>query len=202
METHRLPIGSVVVNGPNLSWFQKLMRWRMGSPWVHCFIILNENEGIESTISGGTRIFDLKERFASLEEGRAFVILDHPALTPRNADTEFLRRKLVWNLRTKYVGRRYDIVQWLLFAFFRAFMFDGPRRIICSRLVTAAFEEIGINIFSNESLNTLGSRNRFKGWCIPSDLINSDFGVIVAVQGHPSVAVNPLPAENMVNVYG
>lgn len=201
MDTHRLPPGSVVLEGYTQSWFSKLTGARMGQPWTHCFMILDENTGVEATFSKGVTTFDLKARFRKLEEGRAFVILDLPKLSPRNDYTDKLRGRLVFNTIHQLVGRKYDPIQWLLFGLFRIFLYDGPRRVVCSRLITAAYETIEENIFDHEHRATVGSRNRFKGFCTPGDLLGSSLRVILSSPGHPSVAVNPMPPEVLPNPY-
>lgn len=190
----KLPVGSVVLQGRGKTLVNSLMWWRMGTPWTHAFVVLDHNTGIEASVSKGVVLFDLRQRFEELErEGRAVVVMDHPDFSPDDVYKDRLRHKMADRLRSDFIGKKYDHLQWILFGLFRIFWFDSPNRIICTRLVTAGFQKIHMNVFSKETQKTIGSIHRYNGYCIPSDLLNSDLRVILSVQGKDDLAVRELP---------
>lgn len=188
MDTHRLPPACVVLEGPAPGLWHTLTRARMGSPWQHAWMLLDAWAGIESTWAG-VRTFDPLERFAQLEQGRAFVILDPYWLT----DDE---RRAVADSARSFVGRGYDFGQWLWWALTRSFWDDGTGRMICSRLLTAAFEAaLDTHPFDHDAGRSMGAAHRRRGWVTPNDWRYCPYlRCIVAVQSSvPSLHAQDLP---------
>lgn len=154
------------------SWMSRAVAWFSGSKWTHLFIVKDQETLLESGFPSGAKGDSLPLRFASLEEnGQAYVVLRVVGLT-----AEQLARTI--EIADSWLGRKYDILQAILFGLFRIFIDDGPKRIICSRYVAGAFADGGRNLFPLDVLlKRAGAQHpRFyqiaKGWTIPKDFID------------------------------
>jgi hypothetical protein len=189
METHRLPSACVVLEGPTLTLWSRLTAWRLGTPWVHAWLMVDAWTGVEATATG-VRTFDPWDRFAQLEQGRAFLVLDDVTL-----DDE--RRAAIGREALAMVGRGYGWRSWLGFALFRRVVGSAQGRVICSRLITAAWEAaLGWHPWTTDAGTTLGASDRRRGYGVPGDFVPA-LSVIVSAPGvhvphpPPETALNP-----------
>lgn len=126
--------GMVVVSAGGRSDFvSRLVRFATRSNWTHVFIVASETEGIEAWFPTGVRTFDLQARLAQLEQaGREYRVLDLPEISDED------RARVVQAARS-FVGRAYDVLEAIVYFLLGVFIKDGTKRLICSRLVTAAY---------------------------------------------------------------
>lgn len=182
MDVHRLPPASVVLEGPTLRWWSRLTARRLGTPWVHAWLLVDAWTGIEARASG-VRTFDPLARFAKLEEGRAFAVLTDPAMPDYD-------RQAIGDAAQAMVGHGYGWLEWLSFALFRRIAGGQRGRVVCSRLITAAWEAaLGSHPLSGDLGPTLGARDRRRGYCVPGDLL---YGTgLRCIAAAPGVGVGP-----------
>lgn len=152
------------------SWISRLVAWSTGSSWTHAFMVTDDDTLLESQFPDGVKERTLLERFMELQERHQDVqVLRAPELSDE-------QRQAVVAAGTRMVGRRYDFVQAVLFGLFRMFVDDGPKRLICSRLITEAYSEAGVDLFppyvlaSKAGTDFKRSGQLRKGWAIPEDL--------------------------------
>lgn len=179
METWRLPIGAIVIEGPSPSFWNWVVRSVLKKDWPHVWLLCGARLGVEAAKGKGVVQFDAFERFKQLEEGRAFLVLDTLYLT----DEERLKIK---DAALAAVGRPYDIWNAIFYGLFRSFWNDGPAKLICSRLVTASYwDGIGLNVFKNRpDRSSAKGKGLQKGWCAPHDFIDDSlFRIIVSSDG-------------------
>lgn len=165
----------VVVSTGGKSLVGRILRFGADSRWTHVFIVLDEDEAVESYFPHGVRVFSWRERLAEIErEGRVYAVIDR--LHTADAD-----RQRVVDLARTLVGRRYDWVQAVLYALTNKFWGDGPRRLICSRLVTSVFYDVNLSLFPKWwVIKHPGPRYRrfkqlLKGWVTPKELLYYGF---------------------------
>ena len=173
-----LQLGDVVVtSGTRQQWRSRLLMWAMNSMWTHVFIVGPNDTMLESSFPHGVRISSLADRVASLQhEERAAHVLRYPGLTAADA---LVVATTAANMR----GRKYDVLQAILYGLFRHFIKDGPLRLICSRYVTASYaDDAGIDLFPVRVLDERAGRANAryaelrKGWCAPQDFL--DYAVL------------------------
>lgn len=172
MDLTVLRAGDIVVTSCDpSSWESRAVAWFGGSKWTHIFIIKDANTLLESAFPQGAKGESVPERFVSLAKNRQdFVVLRVVGLTPE---------ELAKTIETadSWLGRKYDVLQAIIFGLFHFFIDDGPKRAICSRYVAGAFTTGGHNLFSKAVLLARAGANhpRFhqmeKGWTIPNDFI-------------------------------
>lgn len=166
----KLKPGQVVITqGKPNSIISQLIRFFTGSWWTHGFVVLNETEGIEAKIPRVTRL-NIEERLRKLDDqGRDYVVLDLPGIT----DEE---RLLVAQAAAEFEGRLYDIWNILYYALFKVWV-EGGKRLVCSRLMAAAFYDgIANRIFwgaENKLPPTELYRldNLYDGYCTPDEVL-------------------------------
>ncbi len=164
MDVHRLPAATVVLEGPTRRWWSQVQAKRLGSPWVHAWLLADAWTGVEAR-PGGVRTFDPLERFRQLEQGRAFVLLAD--LSASDAE-----RAAIGAAARGLVGLGYGWLEWLQFAAFRRIAGGQRGRVICSRLVTLAWEAAtGRHPWSDDAGRTLGASDRRKGFGVPGDFV-------------------------------
>lgn len=167
----RMKVGQVVVTeGRATSPYSNLIAWATGSWWTHTFMVTGPDELTEARFPR-VRTFKLSERIKQLHrEDRAYYVLDRPGITVAE------RCRLVRTMRG-YVGRYYDIGQVLLYAVLRRFVQDGSGTMVCSRAISAAFQDaLGLQLFGDLSKVDPGStriEDLAKGECTPADLLKS-----------------------------
>ncbi len=193
MDTHRLPPGAVVLEGPGPSWTGRLLRWRLGSPWGHCWTVVDAWTGIEA-VGGGVTMFDPLERFASLEQGRAFVVCN-----PRIPD--YLRARYA-ELAPAFLETPYRPWQVVTWALTRWFFRDRPSQgVICSHLCARlAHHAAGRHGFEDATGESHAAAMRRHGYVTPDEYLRTPhYDVIDAVQGVGRWAVADLPIVRAVN---
>jgi hypothetical protein len=155
--------------------------------------LLDAHTAIEA-VGGGVVLFDPRERFASLEQGRAFVICN-----PRISEPQRLRYA---DVAPSFVGttyRRWQVVAWALTRwFFRDRATDG---VICSHLCARlAFWAAGVHGFEQSPGDGHAAAMRRQGYVTPDEYLRSPhYDVIGAVQGLGRWAVPDLPLIRAVN---
>lgn len=167
----QLQVGDVVVTSGSHSFGSRVIMWFTDSAWTHVFIV-GENDALyESYFPIGVSKDSCAVRFAELERlGQAYRVLRVPELT------EHQRAMLVRGALGQW-GRKYDVLQAVLYGLFRVFVRDGPMRVICSRFITVAYEAASIDLFPAAVLDKrMGVLSRRydqlrRGWCTPEDLI-------------------------------
>lgn len=168
----------------------RLIHYCTGSWWTHCFIVTGPDEGVEAYFPRVRRL-SVSKRLAELDaEGRGWMVLDRPRMSP-------VTRESIAAKARQYVGRLYDPLQSVIFLLVRHFVGDGPKRMVCSRLISAAYDEGGrIDIFRDVSryagptshLSAARIAGLRKGYCTPADLC--DFSILEVVA--PQSAANPV----------
>jgi hypothetical protein len=124
------------------------------------------------------RAFNLKDRHRELrEQNRAYVVLDVPGITAQ-------QRLRLAGAGRRFIGKWYDVGQFLLFGFTGRFWSDGQGTVICSRYITAAVKTaLGVDIFTPESLSKhypshySRGQDLLAGYCLPVDLLKSTLKV-------------------------
>lgn len=164
-------LGQVVLTeGNRNNWGSKLIEWATDSWATHSFIVTGEDQLVESVIPR-VRTSSLSKRMRKLyDEDRAYAILDLQVMEENH-------RKRVAKKALSYVGRFYDWPQAVAYGVTGDFWNDGPLRLVCSRLITAAYFSIGVNLFTErvldvqypENYKRLGSLR--SGYIIPPDLL-------------------------------
>lgn len=152
------------------------IRWFTKSKWTHAFMVVSKSEAVEASFPR-VRKFDLNERIAELEaEKRDYMILEYPGLTIQQ------RWRIAATSRS-WVGRWYDIGQILIFVALGKFHKDGVGTVVCSRLITGAFEVNNKPLFTETEWNNLPDDyirkdNLKKQMAVPADLVHSKLAVV------------------------
>lgn len=178
MQAETFKVGDVVVtSGTRRQLVSRLLMWAMGSTWTHVFIVGPGDTLLESAFPHGVAISSVADRLQELaREGRVYRVLRLDGLTDEQATT-------ITTAAAGMRGRKYDVLQAVLYGLCRHFIKDGPLRLICSRYVTAAYAATGIDLFPVETLDRRAGHDedRYaelrKGWCTPEDFI--DFSVLI-----------------------
>lgn len=111
----------------------KALRWAQGSPWTHVVLLTSPTTYIEAYPFYGVRVGHLDRVLEdSKQRGRSWLLFDVPGVSTAE-------RQAVVDHAESWVGRRYDYVQALAWWFTKGFWRDGELRMICSRLITAAY---------------------------------------------------------------
>lgn len=155
----------------------RFLRTVIGSPWTHAFIVTGTDELVESMPFSGVKIGSLIQRMAELkkEKRRYFVLDSH--LTTRN-------QKLAIAEKAKsYVGLGYNVLSALYWFLFGYFFYDSHKRMICSRIITAAYQDgAQIDLFSPAKLKKLEPIHREdleNGYATPEDLLRRSILIVV-----------------------
>lgn len=191
----QLRAGMLVVTSTGPDVFGRLMTWRLGNPYTHAFVVTappgkpgNPESAAEAPggllaesmftwrLSGGVREVDLRARFAEvIAARRAYAVLDpYAGLDP--AVAALARAECVEAARA-FAGVRYDELQAFYFAVFRRFWRDGPKRMICSRFVSAVCERAGARLFTPVSLALAPGleyprlRDLARQYCTPDEVL-------------------------------
>lgn len=135
-------------------------------------MMVSETELVEAWFPGGVRQVDARARFEEITRGgREYRVLRLDGLT--DAD----RARLVLGANHQ-LGRRYDWLQAMCFGWFRRFINDGPKRVICTRMLTEAFDYgLGRPLFPRALLEQRPGEtySRFwqleNGWVTPGELL-------------------------------
>lgn len=171
-----LKAGMVVVSEGNKKKFlSRMVMWLTGSIYSHAFIMVDSRLAVEARFPGvlqfwkpAVREFYAYERLEEIEaQGRRYVVMDMPCLTEDD-------RENISEQARGYIGRRYDVLQALLYAVFKEFILDGPKRLECSRLITASYwEGATIPLFTPSSVPETYRRreNLFSGYATPGELV-------------------------------
>lgn len=164
-----LKLGQIVVTEGGSDFWGKVLRWGMQSRWTHCFIVTGIDEIVEAELSGGVRTYSLKKRREELRlENRTLVSYDVPMLNRSE------RIRIAAQAKS-YVGRPYDIITGAFWFLFGRFYHHGKRQLMCSRLVTAAYQDaIGMKLFDRRRLRGLEETHKadlMAGYCTPDDLV-------------------------------
>lgn len=172
--------GQVVVTEGSHSSFVSWSIAKATDSWAtHAFVITDPQyeAAVESTFPR-VKAFNYNERFEKLEkENRAYAVLDLLALTDE-------QRQQVADKAESYIGRWYDVGQLFVYLLMGKFISDGAGTLVCSRLITSAFMDIGIDIFPNEVLyekigmNSKRFENLTRGYATPVDLLASSLQLI------------------------
>jgi hypothetical protein len=170
----RLRIGQVVVQEAAHDWVGRAIAHYTNSRVSHAFLATIPGQGVEAWFPR-VRHVRTRARLAELyHDDRAYVVLDLPGIT---AD----QRRRVAAAAEAYVGRWYDVGQVLLYAATRRFWNDGTGTLVCSRVVTGAFRQAGIDLFSPaviRSRRPARAENLRRGWATPVDLLTSRLDVV------------------------
>jgi hypothetical protein len=168
---NRLQPGDIVVTSGSGDWQSKIIEWFTSSPWTHVFLVRDTETLIESTFPKGVCRADLPARELELiKNEQAWRVRRYPELEPEQL-AEILKSA------DSMVGRRYDILQAVLFGLFHRFIDDGPKRTICSRFITAVYKAGAINLFPDAIVSALAGKKFYryaqlaKGWTIPQDFL-------------------------------
>lgn len=167
----QLQPGDVVVTSGSRNWQSRVIMWFSNSPWTHVFLVGEKDRLYESYYPVGVVRGNIVERFQELaEDGQTYRVLRNPSLTR-------LERLAVVDAANALVGRKYDVVQAVVFGLFHVFIADGPLRLTCSRFITAAFTAADLDCFPTATLDVrFGQASRRyqelrNGWCTPGDLL-------------------------------
>src|SRR4051812_23874359 len=172
MDVSILKPGDIVVTSFDpTSWTSKVVAWFGGSRWTHIFIVKDQTTLLESGFPKGAKNDSLPDRFISLDsKGQEFKVLRVYQLTE-----EELQKTI--ETADSWLGRKYDVLQAIIFGLFHFFINDGPKRVICSRYVSGAFMAGGRNLFPEQLLAVRAGINHprykqiLKGWTVPKDFI-------------------------------
>jgi hypothetical protein len=163
----------IIVTQGDRSLVHRAIGWFTRSYATHALVVTGPGVAVEASLprvkesSIGARIEYLRQH------DRAFAVLDLPGLSPK------VRQSIAREARS-YIGRRYDVAQIGLFALTGQFWNDGPQRLVCSRLITAAFEQgADIDLFPESVIDRhfaptdkrIG--NIRAGYIVPADLFRS-----------------------------
>jgi hypothetical protein len=162
-----------------------MVAWATGSWWTHVVLVTGADEITEAWMPR-VRTRSLIDRIAELRrEDRAFVVLDLKGITHDE------RCRLARGARS-YTGRFYDVGQAVLFGLGRRFVKDGPGTLICSRLITAAFQQfLDVPLFAPGVVGQDSRRHEdyLAGECTPADLLKS---ILTVVAFSPSSRIRAL----------
>jgi hypothetical protein len=159
--------GDVVICEGGFDLQGRLFKWACRSPWTHTFLVIDQDTLIESVYSAGVRTASLPARLAELRAGRrSYVVKRAVDLTPD-------ARIQVAEGSRQFLGRLYDPLQAVLWFFSDHFWWDGNKRLICSRFVTAAFRAAGYPLFVGEfpKLEPWHADNLRKDYAHPKDIL-------------------------------
>lgn len=168
----------VVSEGTRSSLLSRGIAYCTGSWATHVFMAGWGTGGIEAWFPK-VRLMNVNERVERLQqEDRAFAVLDIPTLT-------FKQRAAAVTKAMSYVGRYYDVGQVALFALTGKFWHDGPRTLMCSRLITSAYYSgAKVDVFDDATLGTHYPitfprlANLRHGYAVPADLLNCRLEVV------------------------
>lgn len=156
--------GSVIISqgGP---W---LLKQFMRTPWTHVAIVTGHDTIVHAMAFRGVREEYLQPYLEDVAE-HAIGILRIPGLSPEV-------ERAAGDYALKYVGRRYDYLQALSWYATGRFWSDGEQRLICSRLITACYYNVGVPLFDAFDLIARGvTRDRradlMQGYCTPASLL-------------------------------
>lgn len=164
------PCDVVVTSGDRTRWQSRLIMWFSNSTWTHVFLVKDETTLIESYFPVGVAEDSLAARFAELAaNGQTYRVLRLPDLTTAE-------RQAILLAATGMLGRKYDILQAVVYGLFHVFIQDGPMRVICSRFITvacsAARDLFPAAVLDARAGHTVRRYDEMrKGWVTPEDLL-------------------------------
>lgn len=169
----------VYTEGERWSPWSALIRWATKSRYTHCFIVTGDDQAVEAYFPR-VRTLKVSDRLAELErQGRHAVLADYQGRQFSLPFFEDAARRAVADSALRFVGRYYDVLQAALYFVLGAFVNDGPKRLVCSRVVTAAYyDALDISLFSD--IEEIGADMGLapariaqlqKGWATPNDLM-------------------------------
>lgn len=163
MDVEILP-GMVVAESVGRGFWSRVVAKATGSRWTHVALVVDARTLIEAEFPVRVHYAPLDERIAELAaQGRAWVLLDPQRVL------DFQRAK-VPGAAAAYIGRLYDVLQCLLYAALGRFVMDGPKRVVCSRLVTAVYRDVGLD--------------GFEAYCTPAELVHHPLMTVVHREGN------------------
>lgn len=159
----------VLTTGNRHSLVSRLVAWSTGSWWTHAFLVTSEHLAVEAH-NPRVRSMNIAERLQVLADNdQKYAVLDLPGITDE-------QRTLVAEKAVEYVGRSYGNIRSIVFGIARVFWPIKHRELICSDLITRAFEEgLGIRLFDLEK-NILTkqyyrSHNLEAGMATPAEIL-------------------------------
>ncbi len=186
--------GMMVVTGGDNGFVSRQVSRSTGSSFTHVFMVAEspgkDNDGllVEAWMPR-IRVFPLKNRLYELEQaGRQAIVLDGPF---RN-DELFIDRtriRVVENALT-HVGKRYDVGQAFLYWIGNQFRNDGEGKMVCSRLMTAAWYRNYRPLFTEDFLDDKYGHmhprysNLMQQWATPVDILNSRANLLGSLDGY------------------
>lgn len=163
--------GDIVVTSGSGDWMSRTIEWFTDSVWTHVFLVKDQTTLLESTFPKGVAAASLAAKEQELKANdQRWRVMRYPELEPEQVE-EILKAA------TAMLGRRYDILQAILFGLFHRFIDDGPKRTICSRFITAAYNAAHINLFPDAIITASAGKNFYRyaqlkrGWTIPQDFL-------------------------------
>jgi hypothetical protein len=145
---------------------------------THALLVTADNVAVEAYFPKVREVSFLQRIKDLQQQDRAFVVLDLPRLALP------VRKRVVREARS-FIGRRYDVAQIGLFALTGQFWNDGPRRLVCSRLITAAYQQAGVStlfperVIAHQFAGDLSRQANIRaGYVTPADLLKSRLEVV------------------------
>lgn len=160
--------GQVVITAAGKDLSGQIIQAFVGSPWTHAFIVTGQDEIIESLPLIGVRTYSLNKRMEELvTEKRRYFVMDI-------LDLGKLERLAVAAIARSYLGRGYNYISGLLWLLLGYFFYDSKKRMICSRVITLAYEEaFKLKLFDYKitDLDAIHQSDLRKGYATPVDLL-------------------------------
>lgn len=176
----------IITEGDRKSLVSRLIACISENWATHVFLVTAPDEAVEAVFPR-VKALALSDRLAILQAtDRAYVVMESLGAS------EAQRTATAYSALT-FVGRFYDIWQIFLYALFKRFWKDGKGTLICSRLITLAYEEAGIILFPEMTIKQWFSQknahteNLRRGFATPGDLLRSN---LVVVEFIPSSRVH------------
>lgn len=171
----------VVTSGNGRDRIAKLIEWATNSTWTHAFLVLDEDTLMESAFPHGVRTAPLAARFEDLAAaGQVWRVLRKPGLAPAD-------EARIVAAAQRLTGRRYDILQAIIYGLFHRFVDDGPLRLTCARFLSETYRLAGEDLFTIARVRAaagagfIRAAQLAKGWVIPDDFL--DYADMICVSG-------------------
>jgi hypothetical protein len=171
------PAMVVVTQGDPNSVVSRAIRLVTGSWWTHGFVVISATEAIEAKFPRVV-VLNIQERLAELDrENRDYQVMDLPDITDED-------RAKVAKAAMDFNHRMYDIWNCVYYMVFKVWV-EGGKRLVCSRLMTAAFYDGLFHKVFRHVYRKLPNglkhraRNLEDGYCTPDEFLRySDLEVI------------------------
>ena len=183
-KTGPLKPGMMVITEGDNGLISRTIKKSTNSPYTHAFMVVEpwtrHSQGllVEAWFPQGVRTTAMAPRLQQMiDEGRQVVVLDGP-FRPREMFTDDIRNRVVQKALS-FQGRGYDVGQAALYFFKSQFKDDGEGRMVCSRLMTAAWYRNYRPLFTEDYLLEYYGRdhprfaNLMQQWATPADLLMS-----------------------------